>query len=166
MALEISYWWVGILTYLPFHGLHVVLWRTLRVRHEVLWLLVCLLILPTILWTTGFQFFHEFTPPLISLFFHWLIAANYIAIYPAFQASSPTIHILCVAAKHQDGISMDLLIQKLSHLSQLENRLNHLTASRLLIRDNQELRLSPSGKIIAYFFVNFRKFLGLTRGEG
>lgn len=166
ILIDVSFWWVGFLTYAPFHALHVWVWRNKPPRHEVLELCLYLLLLPTALWLlwTGLQW-----GPTLSLggiVLHWLIAANYIAIYPAFQASSPTVHLLCLLARNPKGLSEAEVTKRLSQATAIQDRLEDLQQSQLLIADGGRFRLSAGGKLIALFFAGFRKFLGLKRGAG
>ncbi len=159
-----SFWSWGFVTYFINHLLHLILWRLLKPKQDVRLLFLCLIGLPVGITCLIFGFGHSI--PLAPFFFHLLLAANYIAIYPAFQASSPTVHLLEILRRAQNGLSKEEILESLSQKSSLNHRFQELVGGRLIKTNETQIRLSFFGKSLALFFFAYRRALGLGQGAG
>ena len=142
---SLHHWWTGALTFAAAYAAHVALWRLVGVRREVVWLAVLFLLVPS----AGYVAYGGFAAGL----FHFLLSANYIAIYPAFQASSPTIQILNLVRR-----SGAMTPEEITARVRLEPP---LTGG--LLRDG---KLTRRGERIADLFTAYRRLIGLPPGRG
>ncbi len=162
---SIDNWWVGILTYLPFHCLHIFVWRLIPPRRDVLELVLYLLILPLALGLLWVGLGGSLSWPQALL--HLLLAVNYIAIYPAFQASSPTVRLICLLLDHPLGLTPEKTEETMRQITGVDHRIQDLSKSRLLFKGPRgEWKLSFYARIIARFFLIYRRSLGLEQGAG
>src|SRR5688572_30833500 len=117
-------WWWGIVTYLPAHLLHVVVWRLKPRLASVPSLLLCTIAMPLAL--MGISAALGVSLPWPVPLVHLLVAVNYVAIYPAFQASSPTVHLLSLLAKRPQGLTEGEVMNALLKKTAIEDRLSDL----------------------------------------
>ena len=162
--LTIDYWWMGLFTYLPFHLTHVVIWRVSPPRRDAMELFAYLILLPVALGLLWIGF--GGTLPWSAALLHALIAANYIAIYPAFQASSPTVHVVCQLWDNPDGLPTTAVEKSVCDVTHLDHRVEDLRRSGMLVQTPTGWGLSRSGRLLAVFFQTYRRALGLQRGAG
>jgi len=162
--ISLNYWWVGFLTYVPFHVLHVVIWRVAPPRRDALELVLYLLVLPIALGLIWVGFGGPL--PWSAILLHLLLGINYIAIYPAFQATSPTVHVLCLLREEILGVEPEKVERVLSETTSLGHRVHDLHRGGLILRTEQGQRLSGLGNALAQFFILFRRVLGLSQGAG
>jgi len=151
-------WEIGVATYLMAHGAHWIVWRRFPEHRSVPLLAIILFGLPAV------QVILNFFSPLNLIYplVHSCLAANYFVIYPAFQASSPTIHLLRTFRKH-DYLSRQALETMGDTPSLLADRIQDLYSGHFI---NADLQLEPRGKWIARIFLAYRKSLGLPSGDG
>ena len=163
-AISIQGWWLGGLSYALCHLLHIILWRRRPIQHDVRTLLLLLFVipLPLLAWISP----KCGASPFAALVTHFALSANYLAIYPAFQACSPTIEILYQLQKSPTGKTGEELSQAIGGQSLIENRLEDLRHSRLIETRGGTTQLTRAGYWLATFFVGYRRFLGLPTGEG
>jgi hypothetical protein len=165
-SIAIADWWVGLITYLPFHLLHVAVWRMRPPRRDTHELLLFLFLLPLavlLIWV-GIGGTPRVGPAAILV--HFLVAANYLAIYPALQASSPTVHLLCRLRRHPEGLTRETITDFMLKTSAVEARLKDLRNSSLIRHRDGRLELSGAGRLLAAIFLGYRRLLGLERGLG
>lgn len=145
----------GLISYAACHVFHVISWRVARPKRDIPWLAL-LLLAPTLAWEAVGM-------PSAALIHFWL-AAQYLAVYPAFQASSPTLHLLVRLAKAPaEGIPRDTLIESTRALDRRSDREGSLGTLGLSREDGS---LTRAGKALARFFLGYRKALGLGEGAG
>ena len=162
--LSIEFWWLGFFTYLPFHLLHIVIWRAFPTHRDVIDLFAFLIVLPATLCLLWIGFGGHWSWSAVLL--HGLITANYIAIYPALQASSPTVHILCLLLEKSEGMDRAQVERSASATSPLDHRVMDLRKSGMVVPTAVSWVLSGRGKLLAFFFINYRRILGLQQGGG
>jgi len=162
--LSLEFWWIGILTYIPFHLMHLVIWRINPPRRDALELVAYLIVLPLAIGLLWIGFGGSL--PWSAAFLHMLIAANYIAIYPAFQASSPTVHVVCMLWDNKDGVPAAHVEKSIGDVTHLDHRVSDLQRSGMLVQTPTGWELSRQGKILAFFFITYRRWLGLAQGAG
>ncbi len=151
---ELGNWGWGIASYALCHGIHLAWWHFQRPERDLVALFVWFLAvpLPVLLFKAG---------PGAFLVHFWL-SAQYLAVYPAFQASSPTLHLLAALSKARKLPVSQLLEQTVG--------LNRENERELSLRNGGLVRkeggLTFSGKRLAEFFLLYRRWLGLREGEG
>ena len=161
--LSCAFWWLGIFSFTINLVLHVLIWRSLKPKRDILYLFFCFIGVPLGVFslTSGLGF--TFSTP--ALLFHLLLSLNYIAIYPAFQASSPTVRLLELLRQSNEGMDRTELNQHLLSCSALKCRYNELLSGGL-IQEKGSPVLSRPGFFLASFFLFYRKMLGLGEGVG
>jgi hypothetical protein len=154
MAFSLSNWLLGVLSYLVCHLIHVVWWHRKKPEREVLWLAALFFLAPA---AALFQWGGA------ALLIHFWLSAQYLAVYPAFQASSPTLHLLAaLRAAGPKGKSARELESSAAGLDRHDQRREFLNKSGLLRGET----LSFSGRLTARAFLTYRAWLRLPEGEG
>lgn len=161
MTFPLQNWWWGLLSYGAAHVFHILIWRRGTPRRDVR-CLVEVFFLP-LLPALPLALNGEALAPLIT---HAVLAVHYIALYPAFQASSPTLHILDELARDKGGLTAAAVADRLSRLRREDERVEDLLASRLVVERDGRIRLSRRGRWVAHAFTAYRNLLGLPVGEG
>jgi len=105
----------------------------------------------------------SYLPPILT---HYLLSTNYLAIYPAFQATSPTLKLLTFLSEHPSGQSEIEILQVLAKPQLVTDRLQDLSRGKLIGVNGTEICLKPLGTLLAEIFLRYRRFLGLPEGKG
>lgn len=154
-----EFYWLGIYTFLTGLALHLVIWRVFPRWRSIPLLFMTVLVSPLALFTLFPLESPLWVAPVIL---HLIFAANYIAIYPAFQASSPTIEIL-FCLHHRGAQSSEAIVSSMDPKSLVGSRVDDLKSGSLI---SQDLKMSASAKLIAKVFIAYRRLLGLAEGQG
>lgn len=149
-------WEIGLLCFGSALSLHFLLWRYVRSarRYPVLFALFFVASLIAVAVSSSPAAF-------------WVAAClslNYLAIFPAFQASSPTLVMLnhlWKRSKLSEG-ALRALFQE----SVVSSRLEDLFAGDFIREVDGKLVLTGRGKALATLFRSYRRFLGLPEGDG
>lgn len=149
-------WAWGLVSYAVSHALHVVIWRARTPNRQVV-ALFGILCAPAALVA------YYSIPAAIT---HFSCAASYIALYPAFQAVSPTIQILELLRKMPSGAPRNQLVAAFASPSLVSDRVADLMRGGLLIQNEESARLTWRGRLLARFFIVYRSLLGLAEGGG
>ncbi len=161
--IETDYWWVGALFFLFSLFIHGIYWRKARATRSFTLLFTFFLLPPFLL--ACVSFFREafIFPSLIN----FILAVNYIAIFPAIQASSPSIKILALLFKNNGRLEKDILISHFPKDSLLLERYKDLeTAGLIRAKNDGGWILTKPAQTLAQLFFIFRYVLGLKEGEG
>lgn len=154
MGFSLGTWAWGLVSYGLCHGWHVVVWRYLRPSRDILCLFALLLVpVPLVLWKFGGA----------AALTHFWLSAQYLAVYPALQASSPTLHLLDSLSRLPGGVESDRLLESMAGIDRHEDRALCLKRGGLVDADGG---LSWSGRSLARAFLLYRRWLGLREGEG
>jgi len=164
--LSLEFWWVGILSYGICHVLHIEAWRRKPVKRSLGALFSYFIFIPVVCYLPILLKTDDLGAWAIALITHLILASNYIAIYPAFQASSPTIQILTVLHRHPLGLSKENILNFLATETILEERIYDLEKGGLITHKDSEYQLTVRGNILASLFMNYRRAIGLPIGEG
>ena len=148
---------------------HVLAWRTLRVKKEILFLFLIFLAAPLcfFVWAclTGRLGFWEAAAA-------WEIDAAfsvvYLQAYPAFKRDIPTFQILMlVRDSGPQGMSLEEIMRKTRdeqiHFIQ---KIEEMHRDGLTARDGSKVRLTAAGIWLAELFIAYRCLLGLPVGSG
>lgn len=154
--MEMGTWWWGIISYAVCHLLHIAAWR-IKTPAKQFPTLLFFLCLPAALLV-------YFSPT--AALTHFCFASSYIAIYPAFQAVSPTIEIVDLLRRVPGGLTRQELITTFASPALVDDRLSDLYQSGLLIKGAGGPILSTRAKYLARFFRTYRALLGLSEGGG
>ncbi|MCB0404497.1 MAG: hypothetical protein KDD51_06900 [Bdellovibrionales bacterium] len=165
-VVSLEEWWRGFFYFLCFFAMHVFLWRNGTVRKSFGTLLVILIIVPSLIYAAFFTLELVARDWLSAWLLHVVLAANYIAAYPAIAAQSPTIQILNVLRKHPEGIAWPVLLQSCPLETAVGDRIDELVIARLIVPADGDYTLTRRGYVLARGFQLFRTFLGLPEGDG
>ena len=149
-------WVWGIISYAACHVLHIVIWRFRTPKRQVVMLFLTLCV--PALFLTAFSFEAALT--------HFSCACSYIALYPAFQAVSPTIQILELLRQVPSGAPREQLVAAFASPSLVSDRIGDLLSGGLLTQGKNGPELTTRGKLLARFFIFYRATLGLQEGGG
>ncbi len=155
MSIFMGLWSWGVGSYLTCHALHLIWWHWARPKNDLLCLFALFLVVPL----PGLLVQLGVAPALV----HFWMSAQYLAIYPAFQASSPTLHMLAALAVHPTGLEETALLANAASLDRQQERIGSLQRGGLVEMDGE---LSPLGFMLAKGFLTYRSWLGLSEGEG
>lgn len=158
MSVDLSSWWLGFLTFLLSFAAHLAWWRTKPTGRTLSALGLLFLVIPTVAYAVPLS--ADFVAPGIL---HASLSVNYIAIYPALQATSPTLALL--RRMHPRGATDSELVEAAAP-SLLEARIDDLVAGGLVTKKGEGIELTGRGRRLADAFHFFRVAMGLPRGEG
>lgn len=163
--LSLEFWWYGAAAYALCHLVHLILWNRRVSFCGTKFLFVLFLLVPLFGWSlllvTAFD-----SDLVLPAFLHLLLSANYISIYPALQASSPTLTLLR-ELYFSDGLSEAQILERFPMQSLIRERVKDLESGKLICKDhNGNVHLSRIGSLLAGFFVFFRRLLNLPLGAG
>ena len=98
---------------------------------------------------------------------HIALSSAYIQVYPASQATSPSLKILLLIKKSMPHGMAEIQIQKVFNPKELlETRIQDLVDSGLVWENGDKLALTSSGHALILPFVFLRQILGLPAGKG
>lgn len=172
LAMEL--WPYGLVSYAVAHFLHVLYWRFARPKQHFSALLLALIVLPlffccaALFIRAGFALPETtaLVPLLAPAVLHLALATSYTALFPVFQASSPTLLLLTELRPQGRVVAEDTLYQLLEDRSTPQDRLADLQNSQLVVEQGHRFHLTSAGKLLAQIFVCYRIVLGLPRGQG
>lgn len=159
MEIDIHSWWLGVASFALAWAAHALWWRASPNRRSVTALAWIFIVVPS----AGYAL--AVPGALAAWIMHLWLGVNYIAIYPALQATSPTLKMLCLISR-RGGIAEDALVRETAQPSLLEARVEDLLSSGLARRGTSGLELSARGRVLAETFFFYRRLIGLPRGEG
>jgi hypothetical protein len=160
----------GAMLSLGCFSLHVLVWRLWRPVNDVRWLLAIFLIMPAagllIMPIMSLQWFQQGEALLVAVF-HYCLALAYIASYPAAQANSPSLDIMLkVYRTTRHEISEHELVEFWGRRSFIDGRIDDLVTGGLIVKHGNVYRLSWSGRLLLSIYRTYRRFLGISFGEG
>jgi len=86
--------------------------------------------------------------------------ASYIASYPVIEVDSPSlVMLLAVAEAGPDGLQKDAFDELMKSESLILPRIQDLVEGKLIYLENSKYRLLKRGRILAQFFMIYRKIL-------
>ena len=157
-----------MVSYAACHAWHVMAWRRRSVSRQSLGLALIFFAAPSMAALGVWMAFGGNSTWLAPCVVHALLAANYIAIYPALQASSPTLQILLLLKNEPAGLPAEVILAKLATSAVMADRVADLLRSELVRQSHPggKLDLSWRGNLLATFFASYRQIVGLARGAG
>ena len=158
-------------TILAFAGLmvlHVLLWRLLKVRKQILWLFLIFLGVPTFVFLASLARGLspiEWTQWYLLLF---TLSSCYILFFPVVQTESPTLVIVRYLDENRDsgGLTRDEIMARMSSDQPFQDRIQDLQKNGMIQNFAGSQKLRTAGRLVAAFFYHYRRVLGLPCGEG
>ena len=158
----------GTASFLGALALHILAWRWKKPPREMTWLLVIFILLPAAAWLAGI-ILGGVEPERAALAFIWHTALSlaYIMTYPPIQAGCPSLKIvLAVHRSGDEGLSREGISALFSEESMFDERFNNLVEDGLVSWQYDAWGITGAGRIIARFFLFYRRLLKLPLGEG
>ena len=159
----------GVGVFAAMLALQLGLWRLVRVRREILWLLVLYLVFPVL---TGIAVYSigliEVAPLLAVTFLYLALAAAYIQTYPALRENIPSFRILLLIDAHANAaLSADEIVNQMRNEGLFHTKVDDLVNDGLAQRaPDGRLVLTRYGAVLADVFRRYRTLLGLKIGHG
>lgn len=154
--------------------IHALVWRVRFPANRALALLLIFVLLPLVagcayallsfselLRLPGLEMEEWLAAGLLQLVFAWA----YIMTYPAFEALSPSLVIVLLAGD-SGGLAVKDLSRFFSDEALFAPRIKDLLDSKLARERDGVLSITAKGRLLAWFFVFMRFFLGLPKGGG
>ena len=156
----------GLISFVLCWCAHALLWRNFPPRRTLGSLMVIFLFVPSVF----FFSFSFFSVSISELLAPWLLSillgVNYIAAYPAIENKSPSLHILLVLKSSPGGLRAHEIQEFITKDLSLSEKWGALKQSKLIKESGRQRTLTWRGKLLAYFFIFFRRSLGLPLGAG
>lgn len=164
---------IGIALFAAVLAAHVLIWRLVKPRSEIIALAVMFILAPGALFLAGIGLLsHTGAVAAIDLIaavaLYYALACAYIQTYPGFNCEIPTIKIArIIDASMPRGITFEGIAQNFSAAELHGSRAELLGRDGLIehTADGQPM-LGFKGRVLADFFIAFRKMYGLGTGKG
>ena len=148
--------------------LHVLVWRLLKVRKQILWLFVIFLGVPTLSLLGGLV---RGSAPIDWTLWYLLVftlSSCYILFFPAVQVESPTlVMIRYLDIKNSSGgLTRDEIMAKMCSDQPVQDRIKDLQNNGLIGSSEGAQRLNGGGRLVAAFFYCYRRAMKLPMGGG
>jgi hypothetical protein len=163
---------ISILTFITVFIAHIIIWRTIKPKNQITWLLIIFIVAPIIILLTLFIIndASDLQGSILSILLYYALAGVYIQTYPAIQANCPSLFITYFIGKHLNGVDLNEIknIVDSKCLTKVDTRIEDLVKDGFVkIDPSKKITLTSKGDLLATLFILYRsKFLGLTEGEG
>lgn len=147
--------------------LHVALWRLRRPQRDALMLLVVFFTPLAVFLLMAPKFNLSFLKIFATSLLHIALSSAYILVYPASQAASPSLKVMCLVDRGMPhGLTEEEIAHQFDPGELLEARIHDLLVARLIRQNGDRLSLTAQGRAVVTPFVLLRNMLGLPAGEG
>lgn len=157
---------------------HIEIWRTIRPSKQIRSLAIIFVFCPLLVFVALFVISNAFHPTgswfvrdpfniTYVYIWHLALSATYIMSYPASQAECPSLAILLAV---KNNMPVGLSIQEIKDIfppdSLIKDRYNDLHAEHFIKQSSEGHVATSKGRFLRAIFINYRRVLGLPRGEG
>lgn len=163
---SLQHWWAGILSYLFFHLVHLLVWNQIRPKKDFIFLGIIFFVIPLFAYGLLANTSPQATGYLAPALLHCLLSAQYLMIYPALQASSPTLQILRLVRLSHNGLTEPAIVRQLQERLVPVDFIDELVSLRFIRKENGSLSITRLGNAVASVVHSYRKCLGLPPGGG
>ena len=158
--------------------IHILVWRVRRPAREIAGLSLIFIVLPLLAWGLLFlvsslnpsllpPFFHSFFNFLFVIIWHTALAGAYIMTYPPIQAGCPSLKImLVVSSAGEKGLTAEDIYHHFSEDTLFTDRFEDLIKDGLISFKYDAWGITLTGRVLARFFITYRRVLKLPLGEG
>lgn len=158
--------------------IHILVWRVHRPAREIRGLSLIFIIFPFLAWGLLFllaSLSSGLLPPLFSSPFNFLtvfiwhtaLSGAYIMTYPPIQAGCPSLKImLVVAGAGEEGLTSEEIYNHFSEDTLFSERFEDLVKDGLISFKYDAWGITLTGRVLARFFIAYRRLLKLPLGEG
>ena len=142
---------------------HVLHWHWKAPKRDVVALIVTFLLLPAVAIAALGLASSLFSPEeaLAVYLLHFILSGVYIAMYPAAQASSPSLEILMLFRGRPEGLTREEIVRGFNTVSVVSARVKDLVDSKLVVQPGGKLTLTPNGRWLSVLFALYRRSLAL-----
>ncbi len=157
----------GTASFLAALAVHILTWRRSKPPREMAWLVGIFLALPALAYL-GVLIFTGGTWRLILAFiWHSALSSAYIMTYPPIQAGCPSLKIILEVHRHRAaGLSREEINGLFPPESMFSDRFDDLVEEGLISWQYDAWGISGTGRLLARFFLAYRRILNLPLGEG
>jgi len=157
---------------------HVAVWRAKRPRNQIAMLAAIFVFAPLCAFGALFILSHSSQSPTIwfvrDIFniacvyiWHLSLSGIYVMSYPAIQASSPSLVIVCAVADNEpEGMELRKIHELFPADALYRDRFNDLHADNLITHMDGQTVPTLKGQFLRAIFIGYRKLLDLPVGEG
>lgn len=168
----------GTLTFISALIVHIIVWRIIQPNRQMMWLVIIFIIIPDCIYTVSFAglYLTGGSSPAIfdSLFnficliiWHTSLSSAYIMTYPPIQAGCPSLKImLAVSGSMPDGLTIEEIDGIFSEETLFSDRFDDLIEDGLISWEYDTWGITGTGRLLARFFLAYRRILKLPVGEG
>lgn len=166
----------GFLLFLACLCIHILVWHIKYPQNRAWALTLLFFILPAIAAVlyaalTFFGLLPHILPFTLSgaaavFLLHYSLSSAYIMTYPALEAISPSLVLVLLIGRSREGFSKKDLSGFFDNAIILSPRIADLHEMNLISEREGSLYLNRKGRLLIYFFVIYRSFLGLPAGRG
>ena len=168
MSAKVIIW--AFLIFLAAFMVHVFVWRVVKPKAQIAFLFGIFFFVPLAAYGVLLIFSNDRIALSLAFLLYLSVAAVYVQTYPAIQANCPSLFIVHVIGKSQQGLGISGVQQRIEKigLTSLDERVKDLFNDRLIATSADEtVTLTGSGKLMVWVIVILRKYiLGLKEGEG
>ncbi len=165
-----QHWYLGVLVYFAIHGLHIFVWRFFAPAKQFKALGALFLGLGplALTWVLLPVLSTEWSATVTPYFIYCCLSVHYIAMYPSFQAISPTLEFLYRMKRAPGGMTEPELASALGGAAIVNARVDDLLKAGLIKRNQTgDLMIANfQARLIGGAFRTYRLVLGLPEGEG
>ncbi len=156
----------GILAFFCCLLIQIIIWRFFLIKKEIITLGSIFFVSPLFIYLLVFMLNKASVIDLLMIaLLQALLSSAYLQTYPALREDIPSIKLLFFI-KENPNLSRKNIIDFFSKNSSLIKSKNKDLISDGLIKEGNSMQLTLSGKVLAKFFVTYRKFLGVRREHG
>ncbi|OHD69338.1 MAG: hypothetical protein A2W19_05360 [Spirochaetes bacterium RBG_16_49_21] len=155
--------------------IHIIYWRLSKPKKQIKALFLIFIIIPLFISIVAGLFiminiimFVSLSELLLIIILYTALSCAYIQTYPAIQAWSPSLLLVNLIGSSKEPIKLEKLRDVIDENKLIKDRVIDLETEGLIhiSKQNKSIILALKGKILAAFFIIYRRFIGLKPGEG
>ncbi len=149
--------------------LHVILWRWRKPPREMMWLVIIFILLPGLVYLGIFLGIRAAEGGAWLLSYLWLsaLSAAYIMTYPPIQAGCPSLKIVLEVHRNRSrGLSREEIDGIFPREAMFSDRFDDLVEDGLVSWEYDAWGITGTGRLVARFFLAYRRLLRLPIGDG
>ncbi len=163
----IIFWGTG--SFLIALAVHILAWRRKKPPREMMWLVIIFVILPGIFYCLILIRGHSPSVFFLILTFIWhsALSSAFIMTYPPIQAGCPSLKIVLEIHRNRpDGLNLKEIQHLFPRESMFSDRFDDLVEDGLISWEYDAWGITGTGRLLARFFLIYRRILKLPVGEG
>ena len=151
--------------------LHVLIWRRRKPPREMMWLVIIFILLPGLaylsIWLGGGPAPARGGASLLSFIWLTALSSAYIMTYPPIQAGCPSLKIVLeIHRSRPEGLTLEEINGLFPRQAMFSDRFDDLVEDGLVSWEYDTWGITGTGRLLARFFLAYRRILKLPLGEG